>query len=358
MRRLALLLALLSMAGIGLGYAYSQNDPASIFITAPVEKGRFESVVSASGTIEAQLTVYVSSELSGRIAKVLVDYNDEVTAGQPLAELDQESFVARVTEAKAALRVAVATAHVQQGAVERAKLMIINARSDQELAELRVAAAQARQDEAEREAERKTKLAATGNVADRDLSQARTARAVGAADLSAAFGEVKMKKDAIQIAEADLSIAEANLENAEAVVEQRQAALDQAELDLNRTVLRSPIDGGIIDRDINPGQTIAATLEAKTLFIIANNLETMEAHANIDEADVGKLKVGQQARFTVDAYPDRIFSGNVLQIRKAPEVVQNVVTYTAVISAPNPEHLLIPGLTADLASSLRIVEAL
>jgi HlyD family secretion protein len=157
-----------------------------------------------------------------------------------------------------------------------------------------------------------------------------------------------MKEEAVQIAEADLSIAEANLENAKAVVEQRQAALDQADLDLKRTVMRSPIDGVIIDRDVDPGETVAVTLEAKTLFIIANNLDSMEAHGRIDEADVGKLKIGQPVRFTVDAYPDRTFAGKVLQIRKAPEVVQNVVTYIAVVSAPNPEHLLIPGLTADL----------
>src|SRR6266850_6217778 len=153
---------------------------------------------------------------------------------------------------------------------------------------------------------------------------------------------------AIAIAEAEKHMAEANLENAEAVVEQRQAALDQAEVDLDRTVLRAPIDGIIIKRDVNPGQTVAVSLEAKTLFKIANDLREMEVHGKIDEADVGQLKVGQTAQFTVDAYPDRTFSGHVLQIRKSPEVVQNVVTYTALISAPNPDLLLLPGMTAQL----------
>jgi HlyD family secretion protein len=113
-------------------------------------------------------------------------------------------------------------------------------------------------------------------------------------------------------------------------------------------VVRSPIDGVVVKRDVNPGQTIAVSLEAKTLFKIANNLDSMEVHGKIDEADIGKLKAGQLARFTVDAYPDRTFTGKVLQIRKASEVVQNVVTYTAVISAPNPEFLLLPGMTAEL----------
>jgi HlyD family secretion protein len=133
-----------------------------------------------------------------------------------------------------------------------------------------------------------------------------------------------------------------------AVIEQKQAAVDQAELDLNRTVIRSPIDGVIVKRDVNPGQTIAVSLEVTTLFKIAKNLDSMEVHGKIDEADIGKLKAGQSVRFTVDAYPDRTFAGKVLQIRKASEVVQNVVTYTAVISAPNPELLLLPGMTAEL----------
>src|SRR5262249_10878868 len=154
--------------------------------------------------------------------------------------------------------------------------------------------------------------------------------------------------EAISMVEADLRIAEANLENAEAVVEQKQAALDQADLDLKRTVLRSPIDGVVLRRDVDPGQTIAVSLEAKTLFTIANNLDYMEVHGRIDEDDVGSLKVGQAARFTVDAYPDQTFTGTVLQIRKASEVVQNVVTYTAIVSAPNPRHLLLPNMTAEL----------
>jgi HlyD family secretion protein len=185
-------------------------------------------------------------------------------------------------------------------------------------------------------------------VAERDLTQSRAQRDAGAAGLRALQEQIKMKAQAIAMAEAELSMAEANLQNAEAVVKQRQAALEQTELDLERTSIRAPIDGVIIKRDVNPGQTVAVSLEAKTLFKIANDLGEMEVHGKIDEADVGRLKVGQTARFTVDAYPDKTFSGQVLQIRKDPEVVQNVVTYTAIISAPNPDLLLLPGMTAVL----------
>jgi HlyD family secretion protein len=304
--RFAVVAALFCGFIVGLGYTYSHETSVPTFLTAPVERGSIATLVKASGTVEAVVSVDVSSQLSGRIAEVFVNFNDTVRAGQPIAQIDPEIFAARVNEARAALNVGTATAHVQKAAVERAKVAVLNA---------------------ERELQRQLELARTGSGIGRDLDQVRAQRA---------------------IAEAEQHMAEANLENAQAVVEQKQAALDQARLDLDRTVLRAPIDGIIIKRDVNPGQTVAVTFEAKTLFKIANDLREMEVHGKIDEADVGQLKMGQTARFTVDAYSDRTFSGQVLQIRKSPEVVQNVVTYTAIISAPNPDLLLLPGMTAQL----------
>jgi HlyD family secretion protein len=304
--RFAVVAALFCPLILGLGYTYSLQSSAPTFITAPVERGNIATLVKASGTVEAVVSVDVSSQLSGRIAEVFVNFNDIVRAGQPIAQIDPEIFAARVNEARAALNVGTATAHVQKAAVERAKAAMLNT---------------------ERELQRQLELARTGSGIGRELDQARAQRA---------------------IAEAEQHMAEANLENAQAVVEQRLAALDQARLDLDRTVLRAPIDGIIIKRDVNPGQTVAVTFEAKTLFTIANDLRGMEVHGKIDEADVGQLKVGQTTQFAVDAYPARTFRGQVLQIRKSPEVVQNVVTYTAIISAPNPALLLLPGMTAQL----------
>ncbi len=197
-----------------------------------------------------------------------------------------------------------ATAQVEKAALERAKVAVVNAQTAEKLAEAQSAAIKARQDEVERELLRKLELARTGSGTERDLSQVRALRDAGAADLRASLQQIQMKAEAIAIAEAEKLMAEANLENAQAVVEQRQAALDQ--------------------------------------------VRQMEVHGKIDEADVGQLKAGQAAQFTVDAYPDRTFSGQVLQIRKAPEVVQNVVTYTTIVSAPNPDLLLLPGMTAQL----------
>jgi HlyD family secretion protein len=346
--RLNVVAVLVCLLMIGLGYSYSQEGSTATFLTAPIERGSISNLVKANGTVEAVVSVDVSSQLSGRIAEVFVNFNDSVKAGQPIAQIDQEIFAARVNEARAALSVAGANAEVQKAALERAKVGVANAQTAKKLAEAQSAANKARQDEAEREFQRKVELARTGNVTEQQLGQARASRDAGAADLHASLEQVQMRTEAIAIAQAEQRMAEANVQNAQAVVEQKQATLDQTRVDLDRTVLRAPIDGTIIKRDVNPGQTVAVTLEAKTLFTIANDLREMEVHGKIDEADVGQLKVGQAAQFTVDAYPDRTFSGRVLQIRKAPDVVQNIVTYTAIISAPNPDLLLLPGMTAQL----------
>jgi len=235
--RFAVVAALFCPLILGLSYTYSLQSSAPTFITAPVERGNIATLVKASGTVEAGVSVDVSSQLSGRIAEVFVNFNDTVRAGQPIAQIDPEIFAARVNEARAALNVGTATAHVQKAAVERAKVAVLNA---------------------ERELQRQLELARTGSGIGRDLDQTRVQRA---------------------IAEAEQHMAEANLENAQAVVEQRQAALDQARLDLDRTVLRAPIDGIIIKRDVNPGQTVAVTFEAKTLFKIANDLREMEVRS-------------------------------------------------------------------------------
>jgi HlyD family secretion protein len=241
---------------LGVGYTFSQENLAPTYLTAPVERGNISTLAKASGTVEAVVSVDVSSQLSGQIAEVFVGFNDAVKAGQPIAQNDQEIFSARFNEAKAALRVANAAALVTKAASQRAKVAVENARTAEKQAEAQSAAIRARQDELEREFQRKFELKRTGSGTERDLSQARAQRDAGAADLSASLEQIEMKAQAIAIADAEKDMAEANLENAQAVVQQRQAALDQARFDLDRTVLRAPIDGIIIKRDVNPGQTV------------------------------------------------------------------------------------------------------
>lgn len=345
-RGLTVLGALL-IAGI-LAYSASRNSAGELFISAAVERGVVARYVKATGIVDAVLTVDVSSQLSGRIADVPVNFNDDVRQGQVIARLDPEVYDARVKEARAALRVAQADAQLQKATIERAEVALRNSETARRIEEAQLRVGQAKQEELERDYERFLKLSQNRSVSDRDMTQARTLRDAGAASLRVVEQQIKLKAEATEIAAAEIAMAKAKLANAEAVVEQKRAALDQAEVDRERTQIRAPIDGVIIKRDVNPGQTVAVTLEAKTLFKIAHDLREMEVRGRIDEADIGKIKVGQPATFTVDAYPEKTFAGRVLQIRKAPETTQNVVTYTAIISAPNPDSLLLPGMTATL----------
>lgn len=346
--RLAIAAVLLCAIVVGLAYGQSRDSPRSSFVTAPVERGSISTVVRSTGTVEAVVTVDVSSEVSGRMADVFVDFNDEVKAGEVIARLDQEIFVARINEANADLKIAQAAAQQQEAALQRARVMAENARTARSIAAAELAAAQIRQDEAEREFERKLALSRAAAVSEREFTQSRTARDAGSAGLRAQQAQMTAKAEAIEVADAEVLMAEASVHSGQAVVEQKQALLAQAEANLQRTEIRAPIDGVVIKCAVNQGQTVAVSFEAKTLFTIAKDLRNMEVHGKIDEADVGRLKLGQTAKFTVDAHPDRTFTGRVRQIRKAPEVVQNVVSYTAVVSASNAELLLLPGMTATL----------
>jgi HlyD family secretion protein len=213
---------LLCASVTGLGYAYTQEGSVPTFLTAPIERGGISTLVKASGTVEELVSVDVSSQLSGRIAEVFVNFNDGVKAGQPIAQIDQEIFVARVNEARAALNVAGASAQVQKAALERGGIAVANAQTAKKLAEAQSTATKARQDEAERDFQRKLELARTGNVTERELGQVRASRDAGAADLRASMEQIQMKAEAIAIAEAEQRMAEANLHNAQAVVEQKQ----------------------------------------------------------------------------------------------------------------------------------------
>jgi len=274
------------------------------FATATVKIAPLVDSVLATGRVQTVKSVDVSSQLSGRIDDVYVDYNDIVAEGDPLAKLDQLRFQSRAEELSAAL------------AVARAELSSVEAA---------LAGAQARFDEDERDYNRKLDLGKKGSVSDSEVSRARS---------------VKLQS------ESALRTLAASKEVRTATIAAAAASLRQAQIDLDRTVIRAPISGVVIKRSIEPGQTVAVSLSAPELFIIANDLRQIEVHARVDEADVGKVLVGQSVTFTVDAYPGRRFEGAVSQIRKAPEISQNVVSYSVVIDASNPDELMLPGMTA------------
>ena len=344
----------LHLSGIGLGM-WQSGPTAAAYITAPVERGDLSTTLSATGTLRALMTVQVGSQLSGQLAELLVDFNDEVRQGQPLARLDPRTFQSEVREAEAALEVARAQVLTERATLQTAVSEAVASRSRLKVAEARVESARAQLGESQRDLRRKQVLAETQTLAPAHVDQAMTANQSAAASLRALEAEVEIAKEAVVAAEAGQLMADANLLYAQAAERQQVAELDQARIDLARTVISAPIDGVVIGRDVDRGQTVAASLEAPTLFTIARDLRQMEVHANIDEADIGRIRLDQRASFTVDAYPGRTFAGRVAQIRKAPQLTQNVVTYIVVLSTQNTDLALLPGMTAVV--SITVEEA-
>jgi HlyD family secretion protein len=325
-----------------------------------VKRGDVRQTVTATGTLNAVVMVEVGTQLSGQLATVFVDFNDEVKKGQPLAELDRRSFEAKLAEARAATATAQTLVVVQQSRIERARIDIRDAKTRSAVLQARLESAKARRDAAENAHKRVTALNARGVSSPTQLEQAETDREAAAANLREAEALAAAHIHAIAAAEVELQRAEAELASAHAGVPHKQAAERLAEIDLDRTIIRSPINGVVVGRSFSEGQTVAASLEAPTLFMIAGDLEHMDIHARVDESDIGKIRVGQKATFTVDAYPGRRFDAEVGAVRKAPTQQQqpgsllrrmpqsssNVVTYTVVLRTTNSGGLLLPGMTA------------
>jgi HlyD family secretion protein len=269
---------------------WGRSVDATGYVTAPVILGDLEVVVTATGSVQPTNQVDVSSELSGIVRRVLVDYNSPVEMGQVLAELDTDKLEATVESARATLKVAKA----------------------------RVNEAEATVLETQRIYERRQSLTAREISPVQELDVARAARERAVASLASARAEV-------EVAEADLRL---------------------KETDLAKACICSPINGVVLKRNIDPGQTVASTLQAPVLFSIAEDLAQMEVQVDVDEADVGKVEEGQTATFSVDAYPDRRFPASIRELRFASETVQGVVTYKAVLTVDNSELLLRPGMTA------------
>lgn len=303
-----------TLAAIAVGTAaviwYLRGDPGSAvagaYQTQPASVGRIESVVNASGAINPVVTVEVGSEISGLISQLHADFNSEVKAGEVIARIDDRTIRARLRQVEAD----VASAHANR---EQQRANLNRARADVDLTRA--------------ELTRQRELSARQLVSQAAIEQAE-------ANLT--------------IAEAELEVANAQLAAANAAVLQREAQLEQTKLDLERTYIRSPVDGTVIDRQVDVGQTVAASLQAPTLFEIAQDLTKMQIEADIDEADIGQIREDLNARFTVDAHPNRTFDGKVRQVRKAATVTSNVVTYKVIIDADNPEQLLLPGMTANV----------
>jgi HlyD family secretion protein len=270
------------------------SRPAAVsYKTAKIERGSIVSSISATGTVNAVSTVLVGSQVSGTILKLHADYNSRVQKGQPIAEIEPALFLAQVEQARGNWMHA-------QASLLRAKVTLTDAT---------------------RTLERNRRLLAQGVVSQIDFDASQTA----------------------------YESAQVGIKAAEASLTQTRGALHQAETNLKNATIRSPVDGIVISRNVDVGQTVAASFQTPTLFTIAQNLTKMQIETSVDESDISRAQLGQPVNFTVDAYPERTFSGTVTQIRSAPITVQNVVTYVVVVQVDNRELLLKPGMTANVS---------
>lgn len=305
----------------GAAYWYWGGAPAQpAFRLASIERGNVVAAVSATGTLNPVVSVQVGSQVSGQVKEIFVDYNSVVKKGDVIARIDPQSFELRVNQAMGDLEASRATEMTQ-----RANVTALQA----EVSRAQVALA-----EAERNLKRNQMLVEKGFVSQAALETSQSAVAIA--------------NEQVKTAQAQRAVGDAQVRNGVALVKQRESQLAQSRVDLERTTIRAPVDGIVISRSVDAGQTVAASLQAPVLFIIARNLTDMQVEASIDEAEIGRIAIGQEATFTVDSFPGRTFRGKITQVRKAALVVQNVVTYVAIISAPNPDLTLLPGMTTNV----------
>ena len=316
--------------------------------TAPVERGEIVATVVASGTLNPVISVQVGSQISGMVKHLYADFNSVVKRGQLIARIDPELFEARVNQARASLENAGAAVLNQQANQERAAADVENARAALEAARANVARQRVTVLDAEIKLKSRVNLFREGGISQEERDSAQAAFDSARAQLDAASAQERAAASALRAAEATLQVARAQLKAAEASVAQQRAALVQAEVDLSHTFIRAPVDGVVISRNVDVGQTVAASLQAPTLFLIAEDLTRMQVNTSVDEADIGQVQTGQPARFTVDAHPGRPFEGTVAQVRAAPNIIQNVVTYDVIIQVANPDLRLKPGMTANV----------
>ncbi len=315
-----ILILALAAAGFGLWKYFRAESNAPEYRFAKAERGSVTSVVSASGTLNAVTTVLVGSQISGQIRELFVDFNSPVKKGQLLARIDPETFELKVRQAEADVEAARTTQLTRQSDVAAQRSQLLRAKIQY--------------NDVKRDLERKETLFNRNFISGTERDKA--------------FYNEQAFAEAVRTAEAQVKSAEAQVANAAAIVRQREAALASTRADLARTAIVAPVDGVVISRQIDAGQTVAASLNTPTLFSIAQDLSEMQVDVAIDESDIGKIRPDQRVTFTVDAYPTRTFEGRVKQIRKAAQTVQNVVTYTVVVGTGNPNLSLVPGMTANV----------
>ena len=307
MKRAIIVVVLLAVIGGGAGAWYSQRNKTEIQVTtAPLTRGDIVDTVGATGTLQAVTTVQVGSQVSGNIQWLGADFNSIVKKGQVIARLDPSLFDAQLNQVQANLVQARANLTKSRSELERTRVQLTDAQQ---------------------------KYARAKELASQQLLP---------------LSELDAAKIAVDSATASLASQQATVMQVQAAVTQSEASVNQSQVNRQHTIIVAPIDGIVTQRSVDVGQTVAASMSAPTLFVIAADLTEMQVNANIDEADVGRIRPGQQVSFRVDAYPTDNFIGTVTQIRLQPVVVSNVTTYGTVITVPNRDLKLKPGMTANV----------
>ncbi|HEY0855798.1 MAG TPA: efflux RND transporter periplasmic adaptor subunit [Albitalea sp.] len=320
-RRRWIALTVLLLLGLGAAWWFARGGGGDVqYRTARIERGSLQATVAASGTVTPVTQVQVGTQVSGQIKELYADFNSEVKAGQLLARIDPEAFEYKLRQVQADL--------------DSARASVLNAQANATAAQAAVSRATVDLHEAQRALQRNQELVAQNFISPAQLD---TSRAL-----------VSSQSAGVRAAQAQVQVAQAQIASAQAAVKQREALVAQAKVDIERTQVRSPVDGVVIKRSVELGQTVAASLQAPELFVIAQNLSDMQVQTSIDEADISRVKLDQTASFTVDAFPGRSFEGRVSQVRKSATNTQNVITYTVVVNFSNPETRLLPGMTANV----------
>ena len=322
MRRVIIVVVILALLGAGAFYYFRDKggDAEVAYRLGEVTKGPMEVLVSSTGKVHPVLIVDVGSQVSGQVSEVLVDYNSLVSKDEVIARIDPTPFEARLEVAEADLAQAKASVTMQNASLEQLKADLVGARAAFK--------------ELEQDLERQSSL-----LKRKVVSQSIVDRAVASRDQSRARIDSLLAQQKRQ---------RAQIRTTEAQVLSRAAGLRERKTELDNTVIRSPVNGVVINRAADPGQTVAASLQAPVLFTIAQDLREIHLEVSVDEADIGRVREGQKVRFTVDAYPERTYTGQVIQIRKQPVEVSNVVTYVIIVSTRNDDDTLLPGMTANV----------
>lgn len=337
-KTLVYLVAAVILGGAGFfGYTtfFPKEGAAVKYTAAKVERGNLSTFVTANGTVNPVTTVLVGSQVSGTIQKLFADFNSAVKKGQLIAQIDPAIFQAQVSQAKAKVENA-------KAASLNAQADILTTRSNVEASKANVTKARVSLEDARRNLHRAQELFSRNLVAASDRDNAQTAHDSAVAQLEAIQAQQKAS-------EAQLESSQARWESAKAQIKQAEAELELALVHLNNTGITAPVNGIVISRNVDVGQTVAASLQAPTLFTIAQDLTEMQVDTNVSEADIGRVATGQDTTFTVDAHPQMTFRGKVTEIRNAPQTIQNVVTYNVVIHVKNPDLKLKPGMTANVS---------